>query len=35
MLKDIKGVYYYIINDETIYIGKAKALYQRMIHIFL
>tara|TARA_B100000795_G_scaffold154089_1_gene115511 strand:- start:483 stop:935 length:453 start_codon:yes stop_codon:yes gene_type:complete len=32
MLKDMKGVYYYISNAETIYIGKAKDLYQRMMH---
>ena len=32
MLKDMRGVYYYISNDETIYIGKAKDLYQRMMH---
>ena len=32
MLRDMKGIYYYISNDETIYIGKAKNLYQRMMH---
>jgi len=32
MLKDMKGVYYYKSNTQTIYIGKAKNLYQRMIH---
>ncbi len=32
MLRNMKGVYYYISNDETIYIGKAKDLYARMMH---
>ena len=32
MLRNMKGVYYYTSNDETIYIGKAKDLYGRMMH---